>query len=101
MIPGGSIHQLCGNSYPYAHFAYAAFYYVPDSQLATDVCGLDCFPLVEKDRIAGDDKQARELGEVGDEVFSNAIAKILLLGVATQVGKGQDGDRRFVGQGQP
>jgi hypothetical protein len=48
--------------------------------------------------VAGDDEQAGNFGEISGEVFSDAIAEILLLRVATDIGKGQDNNGRLVGQ---
>ncbi len=55
--------------------------------------------LVGECRVAGDDKQAGELREVGDEVFGETVAEILLLRVLTHVDKGQHDDGGLVGQG--
>jgi hypothetical protein len=49
-------------------------------------------------RIAGDDKQLRETRQLGDDISHDTVGEILLLGVRIQIGKGQNGNRRFVGE---
>ncbi len=58
------------------------------------------FAFVGEGRVAGDDKQAGDLGEVTGEHFGEAVAEILLLGVSTHIDEGQHDDGGLVGQGQ-
>ena len=41
--------------------------------------------------------ERRDLAEVGDDVFGDAVAEVFLLGIAAHVGERQDADRRAVG----
>ena len=43
-------------------------------------------------------KRLEMLGEVGGDVFGDAVAEIVLLGIVAHVGEGQDDDGGFVGQ---
>jgi hypothetical protein len=48
-------------------------------------------------RISRDDKELGEARELGDDVFGNAVAEIILLRIAAVVAEGKDGDGGFVG----
>src|SRR5262245_11647197 len=90
------IYQLGVNAHTVARLTYAALHYVSHPQLAAHLSYLYCLALVGEDRVARDDKHAREFGQVSDEVLSHAVAEILLLRVATHIGKGQDSYRRLI-----
>jgi hypothetical protein len=47
-----------------------------------------------------DDKQRRVARQCHNEVVGDPVDEVLLLGVGAQIGKGQNRDRGFVGQGQ-
>ena len=81
-------------------FAHAAFQHIPHAHLPTHVLHLHRFAFVGKRGVAGDDKETGNLGEVGGDVFGDAIAEIVLLGIVAHVDEGQDDDGGFVGQGQ-
>ncbi len=44
--------------------------------------------------VAGDDKQAGDLGEIAGEHFGEAVAEVLLVGVFAHVDEGQDDEWR-------
>ena len=100
MPAGGGINQLRRDPYLVFGLTYAAFQHVPHAHLPTDVLYLDGFALVRERRVAGDDKEAGDAGEVAGEVFSDAVAEIVLFRIVAHVGEGQDDDGGFVGQRQ-
>ena len=97
---GGGIDQLRGDPHLVVSLAHAAFQHIPHPQLLAHVLHLHRLAFVGEGRVAGDDKQAGDLGEVGGEVLGDAVAEILLLGIVAHVGEGQHDDGGFVGQGQ-
>src|SRR4029077_9168310 len=52
-------------------------------------------------RIARDDKEASELRQGSDDVFGDAVAKVLLLGIAAHVLKRKDCNGQLVGGSGP
>src|SRR5262245_52388425 len=101
MLIFSGIDQLGGDPYLLPGFAYTPFYHVLHPHLTADVPDLYRLALVGKSRVAGDDKQAGDFGEIGGDVFSDAVAEVLLLGIITHVDKGQDEDGGLVRQWQP
>ena len=97
-MAGGGIDQLGGDPHPVVGLAHTAFQHIPHAQLLAHVLYLHRFALVGEGRVAGDDKQAGDLREIGDEVLGDPVAEILLLGVAAHVDEGQHGDGGLVGQ---
>src|ERR1700737_4928414 len=93
------IYELGRDAHAVAGLADAAFQHEAHPELAADLLDLDRLALVGERGVAGDDEQGGDLREVGDQVLGNAVAEILLFGVAAHVGERQDGDRRLVRQG--
>ena len=60
----------------------------------------DGFAFVGEGRVAGNDKEAGDLGQVRGEIFRDAIAEVVLLRVFAHIVKRQDDDGGFVGQRQ-
>lgn len=69
-----------------------AFQYVPYAKFLPNLFDIHGLSLIGEDRIAGDDKQLSEFGKSRNEVVGDAVAKIRLLEIATQVLKRQHGD---------
>src|SRR6266849_6496455 len=97
MSTSRGVNELASDPQTVAASAHAAFQDVANPQLAPDLLDVNRPSLVRKTRIAGDDKQAGETGQGGDDLFHNAIGKILLSRVVAHALKRQDGDGRFVG----
>ena len=97
---GGGIDQLRRDPHLVVSLAHTAFQHIPHAQLLAHVLHLHRFAFVGEGRVASDDKQAGELGEIGGEVLGDAVAEILLLGVVAHVDEGQHDDGGFVGQRQ-
>ena len=72
--------------------------HIAHPHLPAHVLHLDRFAFVGERRVAGDDKQAGDAGEVSGDVFGDAVAEILLLGIFAHVDEGQHDDGGFVGQ---
>src|SRR5712671_4610724 len=97
MSAGRGVNELAGDPNKVATSADAAFEDVTHPQLAANLLYVKGPSLVGKARIAGDDKQARETGQGGDDLFHDAISEILLSRVVAHALKRQDGDGRLVG----
>ena len=78
---------------------HAALQHVANPQILGDLLHLGRLVLVGPARVAGDDEDARQLGEVGDQILGHAVREVTLLRVATQIVEGQDRDRRLCRQG--
>ena len=92
------VDQLRGDAHPVSAFAHRAFQDIADAELAADLLHIDCPALVSEGRIAGDDKQPADAGERGDDLLDHAVGEVFLLRIAAHIGKGQDRDRRLVGE---
>ena len=75
-----------------------AFEHEAHAKIAPDLLHLDRPALVGKRRVARDHEQARDLREIGDQVFGDAVAEIVLLDIAAHVHERQHGDRRLLRQ---
>jgi hypothetical protein len=87
------VDKLRVNAHFHARLAHAAFEHVPHAELPADLLDVDALLLEGEGRVAGDDEQARDFGDVGDDVFGDAVGEVLLLGIAAHVGEGQHRDR--------
>src|SRR5262245_37112298 len=100
MRSGSCINELAADADPTPCFSHAAFKDVSDAQLLPDLLHVYRATFVRKARIASDDEQLPETRQSRNDFFDHAIGKVLLLAVATQVLKWQDGNRWLLGQGQ-
>ncbi len=98
MRAGLRLDQLGGDPHPIAALPHAAFEHIAHAEVAADLLHIDRLTLVGKGRVAGDDEQPADAREGGDDLLDHAVGEIFLLGVARQVLKRQDSDRRLVGQ---
>lgn len=100
MLAAQRIDQLRVDAHAPSGAPGAAFQQVAHAKLPGDGAHVHGLALVGKDRVARDDKEARDPGEIGDQVFGQAVGERVLLGIAAQIDEGQHGDRWFVGQRQ-
>jgi len=96
MSASRGVNKLAGDPNAVAASAHATFQDITHAQLASDLLYVNGPSLVRKARIASDDKQPRETGQGGDDLFHDAISKILLCRVVAHALKRQDSDGRFV-----
>jgi hypothetical protein len=94
------VDELHVDAHLHAGTAHAAFEHVAHAELAAHLLDVDALLLVRERRVARDHEQARDLGNVGDDVFGDAVGEVLLLGVAAHVGERQHRERGLVGQAQ-
>ena len=71
----------------------AALEYITDSQFLRDLAQINGATLVGEARIAGDDEEAGELRQRGDNVFRQSVGENLLLGIVADIGEGEDRER--------
>ena len=99
------IDQLGGYANPVSRLPDAALEDIADLQLAGELVDLHGLALEVEGRVAGNDEDRRNLGEVGDDVLGDAVAEIFLLRIAAHIREGQDEDgrfrRRLIGCGVP
>ena len=98
MSPAPAVDQLRRYAHTVARLANAAFQHEVHPQLPGDLLHVDAAPFVGERGIARDHEQALEARQLRDDVFHHAVDEVLLLRIATHVGKRQHGDRRFVGE---
>ena len=91
LVAAGGIDQLGRNPHLPVRIAHAAFEDVSHAEFMRDLPGIDRLALVGEAGIAGDDEEPAIARERGDDVFGDAVGKILLLLVAAEVGERQDG----------
>jgi len=93
---GGGVDQLGIYAHPAACPPSAALQHVSDAQLAGDLANISRSALVGEGRVPGDDEEAGNLRQIGDQVVGQAVGEISLLLIGTQVLERQHGDRRLV-----
>jgi hypothetical protein len=98
MPAAAGIDELRRDAHAIAGLADAALEHKAHAQVAPDLLHFDRPALVGEGGVARDDEQARDLREVGDQVFGHAVSKILLLRVAAHVLERQDCDGWFLRQ---
>jgi hypothetical protein len=86
------VYQLRGNPDPGPAPANAALENIAHAELLRGFANVDRACFVNEARIARDDPKPVEFRQSGDDVFDEAVAEILLLGVAAHVLKGQNGN---------
>jgi len=79
-----------------ARLSHASFQDVAYAEFASDLLYVDGPPLVNEARMTRDDQEPPQPRKGGDDVLGNAIAEVVLLGIAAQVQKGQHRDRRLL-----
>ena len=93
MGTGGCIDQLAADAHPLSGPAQATLEDIADTKVAADLLWVDGFSFIGECRIAGDDKKPAPFRQRCDDVLGNAVDKIFLLGIATDIVKLKNGDR--------
>ena len=75
---GRGIDELRRDADAIAGAADAAFEDVTDAKLATDLPDVRRLAFVLEARVAGDDEQLGEARQLGDDVFGDAVAEVVL-----------------------
>ena len=90
MRSGLGLDQLHVDAHAASAALHAAFEDVAHVELAPDLFEIDGPALVGEGRAPADDERARDAREVGGQALGDAVDEILLLGIAADVGEGQD-----------
>ena len=93
MGPGPCIDQLGIDPDAVAGAADRALEHRSHAEFAPDRPDIDVLAFVGEAGVAGDDREAGDLRQVGYDVFAHAVGEVVLLGVAAHIGERQDGDR--------
>src|SRR5258708_35720011 len=80
-----SIHELSRDAHPALGLAHATFDDVPHTKLAADLLFVHRLAFVSKTRVASDHEQPADARQGGDDIFHDAVGKIILLGVAAKI----------------
>ena len=78
--------------------AHAALDHVADAEFLGDLLQVDGLALVDERGIARDHEEPAQLGQRGDDVFADAVGKILLRRIAAHVVERQHGNGRPLGK---
>ena len=98
MVARRRVYELRRDAHAVAGLADAALEDVAHSQLAADPFRVDRPALIDEGGVTGDHRERAPGSERGNDVFGEAIREVLLLGIATHVGKGKHDDRGFLGR---
>src|SRR4029078_3939338 len=98
MRPSRGVDKLPRNPHARACFADAAFEDVTNPQFLPNLLHIHGSALVCEARIAGDYETTPETRQSRNDFFDHPIREVLLLAVATQVLKWQDGNGWLLGQ---
>ena len=93
VVAGLAVDQLGVDPNPIAGLADAAFQHVGDVELARDLADIESLALERECGVAGNDREGRDLRQVGDDVVGYPVAEIFLLRVAAQIDERQHADR--------
>src|SRR4030081_3649368 len=74
-----SIHELSRDAHPALYLAHATFDDVPHTKLAADLLFVHRLAFVSKTRVASDHEQPADARQGGDDIFHDAVGKIILL----------------------
>ncbi len=75
----------------------AALKHVSHAKFFCDLSNLHGLPLVRKCRVASDDEETGDFGEIGNQVLGHPVGKIFLLWVTAQILERQHGYGGFIG----
>ena len=92
MVAGRAVDQLRGDAHAGARLAHAAFEDVSDAELARRVLDVDLLALETERRVARDDRQRRNLRQIGDDVLADPVAEIFLLRISAHILERQHAD---------
>src|SRR5262245_16606040 len=94
--PSGGFDQLGRYANAVAGTPHTALQHVSYAQFASDLAHVDRLALVLEAGIAGDNKYLREPRQLGNDVLDDAVDKIFLFQMRTQVVERQHGNRGLV-----
>ena len=100
MIAAHRVDELCVDAHAPRGASCAALQQVAHAKVLGDPAHVHRLSFVGKGRVAGDDEQAGDPGQVGDQVFGQPIREGFLLGIVADIDEGQHGYRWLVGQRQ-
>ena len=93
MIAGLGVDELHVHAHPIAAALHRTFKDVTHAQLAADLLHIDMFAFVSESRVAADHERAADARQICGQALGDAINEILLLGIAADIGEGQNNDR--------
>ena len=96
MPAAAGLDQLGGDTNPLARMLDTALEHVANAELAAHLAQVGGLVLVLQGRVAGDDREVAEAGEIGDHVLGDAVGEPAGGGIPAQVGERQDRDGRLV-----
>ena len=94
MSAGRSIDQLCIDADPAPSLPNTALQHVGDAKLLRDALKIHRLSLVGENGVAAENKEARHLREIGNDVLGDSITEKFLVRVIAHVGEGQHRYRR-------
>ena len=92
MIAGLGIDELDVDAHAVAAALHRAFEDIAHVQFAADLLQIDGLALVGEGGVAPDDERAGDAREVGGQALGHAIDEIFLLGIAADIGEGENDD---------
>ncbi len=92
MIAGGGVDQLRRDPHLLLRSLHSPFQHIAHTHLPTHILDLHRLAFVGERRIARDDKETGDLGEVAGQDFGQAVTEVVLAGIAAHVVEGQDND---------
>ena len=95
MVAGGSVDQLGSDPDAIARLSDAAFEDVADAKTLGYILHVERLALERESGVPSDDRQCRNVRQVGDDVFTDSVAEILLLRLAAHVGERKHADGEF------
>src|SRR5262252_400944 len=98
MGTSGYIDELAADAHSLPGPAHAPLEDIANAKIAANLLEVDGFSFVGECGIAGDHEKPAPFRQSRDDVLGNAVDKIVLLGIATDIVKRKDGDRGPVGQ---
>ena len=95
---GRRVNKLSRHANTIAGSADATLQHIAHAQFPAHSAHVNCFTPKSEAGVAGNNEQPAQFCQVCQDVFGNAVAEILLVGIPRQVCEGQHGDGWFVGQ---
>ena len=89
---GLRVDELDVDAQPIAGALNAALQHITHVQLAPDLLQIDVFSLVGEGSVAPDHERPGDAREIGGQALRHAIDEVFLLGIAAEIGEGQDDD---------
>src|SRR5262245_28434479 len=96
MAARSRLNELGGDAHALPALAYTSFQDVAGAKVASHLLHVDALTLVDERGAARDDEEPGKSRKRSNDVFSDAVAEILLLRIAGSVGERQDRNRRLI-----